>query len=338
MMPPQPEGWGARSGASTAPTSRPGTNPVYDPSAGYQPSVPPGYPAAVPPYSPPRKRSPVGWILAFIGMGLFVLVVIAVMMAARVGRNLADQAGGRATSTVRAGETEFLEANAERVDKIGAETTLTRVFNLADGPRISITNVSGSINISVWDSPQAELKITRRGAEGDKGFPPVFFSNDRGNLSVRSGDRRGTSDVRFELKLPREVEALEVTSVSGPIKLSDIEGEITVKNVSGQTDLTNIAGLRKASAVSGNINIVLREWREQRLEATAVSGNISLQIKSNMDANLEATAATGTISLDQSFGVAVDKQMVGQRARGKIGDGGETLKITTVSGNIKIAK
>ena len=34
----------------------------------------------------PSKRSPVGWILAFIGMGLFVLVVVAVMMMARFGR------------------------------------------------------------------------------------------------------------------------------------------------------------------------------------------------------------------------------------------------------------
>lgn len=338
MMPPQPEGWGAPSAASTAPTSRPETSPVYDPSAGYQPTVPPMYPSVVPPYSPPRKRSPVGWILAFIGMGLFVLVVIAVMMMARFGRNLANQPSGRASASARAGETAFLEANAEKVDKIGPETTLTRSFSLSDEPRISVTNVSGIIKISVWDNPQAEVKVTRRGSESDEGFAPVFFSNDGDNLAVRTGDRRGTSDVRFELKLPREVASLELNSVTGVIKLSDIEGDIRVQNVSGQTDLTNIAGLRKAGSVSGNISIVLKEWRDERLDLNAVSGNISLQIKSNVDANLDATAATGTISLDELFGVTVEKKMVGQRARGKMGDGGETLKITTVSGNIKVSK
>ena len=103
MMPPQPEGWGARSGASTAPTSRPETSPVYDPSVGYQPIVPPTYPATIPPYAPPRKRSPVGWILAFIGMGLFVLVVVAVMLMARFGRARFETGGpsGPAASAVR---------------------------------------------------------------------------------------------------------------------------------------------------------------------------------------------------------------------------------------------
>jgi hypothetical protein len=338
MMPPQPEGWGARSGASTAPTSRPETNPVYDPSAGYQPTVPPFHPAVVPPYAPPRSRSPLGWILAFIGMGLFVVVVIAVMMMARFGRRMVDQPGGRSPASARAGETALVEANAEKVDKVGTDITLTKSFDVSQASKISVKNVSGSINISVWDNPQAEVKVTRRGSESDKNFTPVFFSNEGGNLVVRTADRRGNSDVRYDLKLPREVTGLELTSVNGAIKVADIEGEISVKNVSGQTDLTNIAGLRKADTVSGNINIVLKEWREERLEVNAVSGNISLQIKSDVEADLDASSVNGSISLSDSFGIPVEKQMVGQRARGKLGDGGESLKITTVSGNIKIAK
>jgi hypothetical protein len=338
MMPPPPEGWGARSGASTAPTSRQETSPVYDPSVGYQPAVPPMYPSVVPPYSPPGKRSPVGWILAFIGMGLFVLVVIAVMMMARFGRRMADQPSGRSVASARAGETALVEANAEKVDRAGADITLTKSFALSEAPTISVKNVSGSINISVWDKQEAEVKVTRRGSEGERNFTPVFFSNDGGNLVVRTADRRGSSDVRYELKLPRDVASLDLSSVNGAIKLSDIEGEITVQNVSGQTDLTNVAGLSKAGSVSGNINIVLKEWRNERLALNAVSGNISLQIKSAVDADLEASSVNGSISLDDSFGIAVEKQMVGQRARGKMGDGGETLKITTVSGNIKVSK
>jgi hypothetical protein len=155
-------------------------------------------------------------------MGLFVLVVIAVMMMAKFGRNFADQTRGRSASE-RAGETAFLESNAEGIVKIGDETTLTKSFSLSDEPRISVTNVSGSINISVWDNPQAEVKVTRRGSEGDRGFAPVFIRNDGGNLTVRTGDRRGSSDVRFELRLPRDVAELEITSVNGAIKLSDIE-------------------------------------------------------------------------------------------------------------------
>ncbi len=69
MMHPPPDAWGARSAASTAPTSRAETSPVYDSSGGQQPTVLPLYPQTIPPYTPPRKRSPVGWILAFIEWG-----------------------------------------------------------------------------------------------------------------------------------------------------------------------------------------------------------------------------------------------------------------------------
>jgi len=338
MMPPEPPGWGARGGASTAPTSRQQTSPVYDPAGGYQPTAPPIYPAVVPPFAPPRKRTPLGWILAFIGMGLFVLVVVAVMMMARFGRRMVDQSSGRSVASLRAGEAALVEGNADKVDKVGPDVTLTKSFDLSESPKISVTNVAGSISISVWDNPRAEVKVTRRGSESDRNFTQVFFSNEGGNLVVRTTDRRGNSDVRYELKLPREVAGLDLTSVNGAIKVADIEGDITVKNVSGQTDLMNIAGLRRAGTVSGNINIVLKEWRGERLELNAVSGNISLQIKSDVDAELDATSVNGTISLDDSFGIAVEKQVVGQRARGKLGDGGEPLKINTVSGNIKVAK
>jgi len=336
-MPSQQDDWGARSGPNTAPGISTDTSPVYAPS-GYQPSVPPMPYQAIPPYSPPRTRSRLGWVLAFIGMGLFALIVFGVMMMARFGRRMVVQSGGRIIASARAGEAPFVEGNADKVERSGTETTLTRSFTLSDEPKITIKNTSGSISISVWDKPQAEVRVTRRGSDGDRNFARVLLSNEGGNLSIRTDDRRGGADVRYELKLPRKVAGLELTSVTGAIKLSDIEGEIFVQNVSGQTDLTNIVGLRKAGSVSGNINIVLKEWLDERVDLNAVSGNISLQIKSNVDADLEATAATGTISLDDSFGITVENQMVGQRARGKIGDGGETLKATTVSGNIKIGK
>src|SRR5436309_1905508 len=85
MMPPQPDDWGARSGANTAPTYQQNTNPVFGAPGGYQPSVPPMPPQVIPPYTPPRSRSRVGWVLAFLGMGLFAVVVFAVMMMARFG-------------------------------------------------------------------------------------------------------------------------------------------------------------------------------------------------------------------------------------------------------------
>ena len=257
-------------------------------------------------------------------------------MIARFGRSqIGDRPSGAAASR-RADETALVEANSERVDRVGPDTTLTKSFALSEAPTISVKNTRGAINITVWDKPEAEVKVTRRGSDGDRNFAPVYFNNERGDLAVRTDDRRGASDVRLELKLPREVAGLLINSVTGAITLSDIEGEITVQNVSGDTDLTNVAGLRRAGSVNGNISIVLKEWRDEPLDLKAVSGDISLQIKSAVDADLEASSVSGNVSLDDSFGITVERQLGRQRARGKIGNGGETLRITTVSGNIKV--
>ena len=130
MMPPQQDDWGARNGPNTAPDFRPDTSPGVPPG-GYQPSVPPMPYQAIPPYTPPRSRSRLGWVLAFIGMGLFALIVFGVMMIARFGRNkIVDFERIPAPAVAQPGETPLSETSADRVETIGNETTLTKTFVL----------------------------------------------------------------------------------------------------------------------------------------------------------------------------------------------------------------
>jgi hypothetical protein len=337
MMPPQPEGWGARSAASTAPTSRPETAPVYDHPGGYQPSVPPMYPAVPPPYAPPRKRSPVGWILAFIGMGLFVLVVVAVMMMARFGRNgFNDGRDTTATRDVRQGETPLDDSTADLVKSTGTETTFTKSFPLSDSAKLSIENTNGSITVSAWDQPKAELNVIRRGSP-ERGAQ-VFFTNSGGSLSIRAASNRGNQDVRFELKLPRALARIRLSSANGAIRLSDIKGEILVEGTNGSIELTNVVGVSKIRTTNGTIRATLLEASDRNMEFESVNGSIDLTVPPDFEADLEASTVHGGITIDDTFGVQVEKGVVGQKARGEIGQGGERLRISTTNGNIKLGK
>lgn len=336
MMPPQPDEWGARSAASTAPTSRPDTSPVYNPSGGYQPMMPPMHPQMIPPYTPPQSRSRVGWVLAFIGMGLFVAVVIGVMMIARFGRNIANnqiQRSGQ-TAEAQAGETALTEASADLVVNSGSDTTMTKTFAMGPGARFSIKNLNGSITVAAWDNPTAEVKVIRRGDRGGQ----VFFNNDKGSLSIRTAANRGNQDVRYEIKLPRKMGRVELNSVNGSIKLSDLTGQIIAESTNGNIDLTDVVGVSKAQTANGRITAVLNEASDGPMQFTAVNGKIDLTIKSDFDATLEASTVHGGISIDDELGISVEKQIVGQHARGQIGSGGPTLKITTVNGSIKVSK
>ena len=86
----------------------------------------------IPPYAPPRSRSGIGWIIAFIGMGLFIAVVIAVMMIARFGRSFRDNQTQRSgpQEIAKVGESELTEGNSDRVENTPGNSTLTKTFAL----------------------------------------------------------------------------------------------------------------------------------------------------------------------------------------------------------------
>jgi Toastrack DUF4097 len=336
MMPPQPEGWGARGGASTAPTSRPETSPVYDPSVAYQPTVPPHYPSIIPPYVPPRNRSPVGWILAFIGMGLFVLVVVAVMFVARFGRRAIENGGVSAVQMARQGETALNDSSADTAATQGADTILTKTFALSDDAKVSLKNINGSITVTSWDQPTAAVSVIKRGGSSDRS-PQVFFANGGGNLVIRTAQGRGNQDVRFEVKLPRELGRLELSSVNGLIKVSDVSAEILVDGTNGVIELANVVGASKIRTKNGSIKAALLEASDRSMEFESTNGNIDLTVPPGFEAYLDASTIHGSINIDQTFGVQVEKGIVGQKAKGEIGRGGERLKIGTINGNVKLS-
>jgi hypothetical protein len=333
-MQPQQDDWGARSGPNTAPGISPDTSPVYAPS-GYQPSVPPMPYQAIPPYTPPRSRSRLGWVLAFIGMGLFALIVFGVMMMARFGRNNIAERIPPAPAVAQPGETLLSETSADRVDTVGNETTLTKTFALEPGSKFALKSTSGSVVIEAWDQPRAEVKVIRQGS--DRGGQ-VFFANSKGSLSVRTAQGRGSPEVRYEIKLPQEMGRVMLTSQNGSVKLTGVSGQIFVEGANGSIELTDVKGVSKVQTANGKIRALLEEASDGPMEFVAANGSIDVTIKSNFDADLEATTVRGSINLDDQFGISPQRELVGQRARGQIGQGGQLLKITTVNGSIRLAK
>jgi len=334
MMPPQPDDW--RSGPNTAPTYRQDTNPVFAPPSGYQPSVPPMPPQMIPPYTPPRSKSRIGWVLGFIGMGLFAVIVVAIMMMARFGRAKINEFQQFQQQPVAAqpGETELNEGTADTVNNISGDYTIVKAFPLDADAKFSIKNENGSITIETWDQPKAEVTIIKPNGGGQ-----VFFSGGKGNLSLRSASRGGGREVRFQIKLPKELGRLTLESTNGKVAITGVTSQIFVKGVNGSIDLNDVTGVSKVQTKNGKIRATVKEASDAPMEFVAENGSIELMLKSDFDADLEATTVRGSIAVDDSFGVPVTREsMVGARARGQLGQGGQPLKVTTVNGSIRIGK
>lgn len=270
-------------------------------------------------------------------MGLFVAVVIAVMMIARFGRRFADNASQRSGQQMaQVGETALTEANAEKVVNSGPDSTLTKTFALGDGARFSLKNINGNITVSAWDQPTAEVNVIRRG--GSDRSAQVFFTNSGGNLSIRTAQTRGNQDLRFEVKLPRSLGRIDLSSTNGVIKLSDVKAEILVAGTNGAIELANVVGASKIRTVNGNIKATLLEASDRSMEFENTNGSIDLTVAPGFEADLEASTLHGSINIDETFAVPVEKGVVGQKAKGEIGQGGERLKLATTNGNIRLGK
>ena len=335
MMPPQPNDWGARGAANTAPANSQNTSPVYAPPGGYQPSVPPMYPQAIPPYAPPQKRSPVGWILAFIGMGLFVAVVVAVMMIAKWTRSKIPAGTPAVPATPQPGET-ALELNADQNTISGSDTTLIKTFALTPGATFAIKNISGSITVETWDQPKAEVKVVKRGP--DRGTQ-IFYTNSANTLSIRTGiSGNNNQDVRYEVKLPRYMDRIDLKSVNGVVKLSNATAKIFVESANGTIELNDVGGVSKIQTNNGKITATLKEASDGPMEFVTVNGKVDVTIKCDFDAELDASTVNGPLSIDDQLAIPVQREMVGKHARGQLGSGGPPLKLTAINGSVKLSK
>jgi len=305
--------------------------------AEYQPTAP-MYPQVMPPYAPPQKRSPIGWILAFIGMGLFIAVVIAAMLIARLRPRVFNGQFGPpgVPPPPPLIDESALDSSADQTNVSGSDTTMIKTFPLAPQSTFAIKNISGNIAIEAWDQPKAEVTVIKRGSDN---AGRVYFKNTANSLSLRTVVTSGSNqkDFRYQVKLPKNMGRIDLESANGTVRLTNVNGQIFVETANGSIELNDVAGVSRIRSANGKITGTLTEASSGPMEISVANGRIDLTLKSSFDADLEASTVSGNISVDDQLGIAVQRGVVGARASGKIGSGGQPLKLASVNGSIKVS-
>lgn len=233
--------------------------------------------------------------------------------------------------------------------------TEVREFEVSGEPNLTLSNISGDIEILPGDSDRVVVNYHR---EDERIEVKMSQSGDRITVETKypKGSFRGKGGVSFEIHFPGSGQ-LEVSSVSGDIKLNGIQGEIDIHSVSGTVEVSNVAGDLRLGSVSGDVE--MSGLGDSRVEANSVSGDIvyrrgdllgtkysfsstsgDIRVSHGANASYHVRGRTlsGGIKNDIGGEIEVRKaKYTGKQSVSGTFNGGEAdLNLTTVSGRITL--
>lgn len=242
-------------------------------------------------------------------------------------------------------------------------------FYSIEAADIRFVDIQGvSTNVIVKSAPlKNKLEFTLRGSisykNENKKELPLLNKSKRGSrltLSIDETDRGKTfglinlqSNLNLVIELPASWRrSLTIETVSGNVTLGDLKlnqlkvettsGDIMAKtintegvfmrSISGNMAFQRLTGRASIESTSGDVNFVLNEMNHD-IKIDSVSGDITMRLEKNIEFELKSSTVSGRIAntLPLQTSLSGRRNMFGQK-----GDGGKTIDIETVSGDISL--
>jgi DUF4097 and DUF4098 domain-containing protein YvlB len=233
---------------------------------------------------------------------------------------------------------------------------------VARGDVIEVKGITGDIRAVRASGSRVEVVATKHGrsrnfdeveiqvVEGDDGVTicamyPLKQSRRRGSddsYECEPGGWRGVNiddvdvDVDFEVRVPAGVEFTGRT-ISGDVEAEGLDAYVVARTISGNIVVTT-EDLADASTVSGSIYVTLgrADWRGD-LEFHTVSGDITIAFPGSLETDIEFETVNGDVESDFPITLTSrSNRWIGGHLRGTIGDGGRSLSLKTVSGDVEL--
>ncbi len=156
----------------------------------------------------------------------------------------------------------------------------------------------------------------------------------RNNVNIDDVD----VDVDFEVRVPSGVRFTGRT-ISGDVEAEDLGAFVLARTVSGDIYVST-SDLADAVTVSGSIEVAMgrADWSGD-LEFHTVSGDITISFPESLNTKIEFESLSG--DMDSDFPITITSRRnrwIGGRISGTIGEGGRSLSLKTVSGDVRLQR
>lgn len=227
---------------------------------------------------------------------------------------------------------------------------------LSRGQSIEIKNVNGDVEAVAASGNQVEVTAVKH--EGRRGDPDevtfevvehadgvticamypsygrrenVCAPGSRGRMNMRDND----TEVRFTVRVPAGVDFIG-RSVNGDVGVDRVAGNAVARTVNGSVTV-EAAGWVEAATVNGSIEAWMgtAEWDDD-IEFQTVNGSITVYLPDGVNADVRASTVNGGMETD--FPLTVQGRWGPRRLEGRIGSGGQELRLETVNGGIYLRR
>ena len=228
-----------------------------------------------------------------------------------------------------------------------------RTLPLSARGRLRLDNVNGRIDIAGWNRNEVVIRALKHGRTQESVEATeikVDASPDEISIHTREPvNKTGSSgfwswfgiggndkaNVDYAIQVPRHARLANVSSVNGRVEINNVDGDIEASTVNGQVQVQGAAGSVKLSTVNGGIETELVSLGgSQSVSLTTVNGAIKAILPVNADAEVTADTVNGGMSSDFPELVVKKDFPLAKHLKGTLGNGGATVKATTVNGSI----
>lgn len=137
---------------------------------------------------------------------------------------------------------------------------LEREFPVGARPELSVTNISGRVDVRAGEGSSIRLRATKTGSPQAVENTRIECTHDGNRVSVKTRGEiggllnlaRNVSSVDYDLVVPRDCE-VQVEAVGAEVRIQGISAAVHLRTVGGDVDLQHLTGECHVTTVSGDV-------------------------------------------------------------------------------------
>lgn len=229
------------------------------------------------------------------------------------------------------------------VSSASVSEVFKRTYPLTPDGVVSLSNISGSVEITGWDKAEVSLEAEKIAASDDGlALIAVNIEMTPSSLTIKTVQTKkwkfwslfNKSEVRYKLMVPAGARLQKIDVVNSNITVHGVRGRVNLDTVNGRIVATGLSADGRFDTVNGAIDVAFDSLKNvRRVVLDTVNGSCKLRLPADASAHVDADTVNGRITCE--FPIRLESS--GRHSlRGLIGDGATEIVLDSVNGSLHI--